>query len=141
MKKKKTVLFICSHNAARSQIAEGYLRARYNEQYKAFSAGIHPSRLSTTAVMLMKEVGVDISGQRSKSISGFLKKHMDYVVTVCDTAEETCPVFPLAGKTIHVGFPNPASLSGPDEVVLGEFRRIRDDIMSFIDKEFGPVPG
>jgi arsenate reductase len=137
MKQKETVLFICSHNAARSQMAEGYLRARYGERYEVFSAGIHPSRVSNTAIMLMKEVGVDISGQRSKNITGFSEQAMDYVVTVCNEVNEECPVFPRAGKRISAGFPNPAVLSGPDEEVLAKFRRIRDDIMTFIDNEVG----
>jgi arsenate reductase (thioredoxin) len=137
---KKRVLFICTHNSGRSQMAEGYLRARYGDRYEVFSAGTEPLPVSPYAVRVMAEIGVDISGQESKSLKEFIGVAMDIAVTVCDSAQKTCPAFPWAKRTIHHGVPDPGTLQGSDEEIMSGFRAIRDDIVEWIKTEFGSVP-
>jgi len=134
---KKTVLFICTHNSARSQMAEGFLRALYGLKYDAHSAGTEPSDVNPYAVKVMAEVGIDISMQKSKSITEFRGNYFDTIVTVCDHAKETCPYFPGGGKTIHKGFEDPSSFKGTDDETLIVFRQVRDDIKKWIDTDFG----
>lgn len=136
---KPKVLFICTHNAARSQMAEGYLRARYGDQYDAFSAGTEVSTVSPYAVRAMLEIGIDISQQRSKRLDEFDGKKMDIVVTVCDNAKAACPFFPGAKKTVHMSFPNPKGFTGSDDEVLEGFRTVRNEITRWIDAAFGQV--
>jgi arsenate reductase (thioredoxin) len=136
---KINVLFICTHNAARSQMAEGYLRAKYGDQYDAFSAGTEVSTVSLFAVRAMLEIGIDISHQRSKSLDEFDGKKMDIVVTVCDNAKAACPFFPGAKKTMHMSFPDPKGFTGSDEEVLAGFQKVRDEIIRWIDATFGQV--
>jgi arsenate reductase len=137
MKEKQRVLFICTQNAGRSQMAEGYLRACYGDRFDTFSAGTNPTAISRKAIQVMKEIGVDISGQRSKPLAEFAGKEMDIVITLCDHARGVCPVFPWAGKTITRVFPDPGSLSGNDEEILEGVRGIRDEIARWISREFG----
>jgi arsenate reductase len=137
MTEKKKILFICTANAARSQMAEGYLRAKYGNRYEAFSAGTRQSRISPRAITVMKEIGIDISGHRSKLVDEYFGNLMDVVVTVCDKARETCPFFPGAKKVIHKGFFDPHLTPGTDEEVLEGYRRVRDEITAWIDTEFG----
>jgi arsenate reductase (thioredoxin) len=134
---KRRVLFICTHNAARSQMAEGYLRARYGDRYEVFSAGTEPLPVSPYAVRVMAEIGVDISGHESKSLGQFIGEEMDIAVTVCDSAQKTCPAFPWAKRTIHHGFPDPGTLRGSEGEILAGFRAIRNDLTEWIDTEFG----
>jgi arsenate reductase len=136
---KAKVLFICTHNAARSQMAEGYLRTKYENRFDAFSAGTEISTVSSNAIQVMKEIGIDISQQRSKSLDEFDGNKMDIVVTVCDNAKAACPFFPGAKKTIHMSFPDPKGFTGSDEVVLEGFRKVRDEITRWIDATFGQV--
>ncbi len=136
---KTNVLFICTHNAARSQMAEGYLRAKYGDRFEAFSAGTEVSIVSPYAIRVMKEIGIDISQQRSKNLDEFDGKKMDLAVTVCDNAKAACPFFPGAKKTLHMSFPDPKSFTGSDDVVLEGFRKVRDDISRWIDATFGQV--
>lgn len=137
MTEKKRVLFICTHNAARSQMAEGYLRGRYGDRYDAFSAGTSPASISPLAIRVMAEIGIDISAQRSKPLSDFFRKEMDTVVTVCDMAHGVCPAFPWTKESIHAEFPDPEVLTGTaDEIIIG-FRQIRDAITEWIDIKFG----
>ena len=131
------VLFICTHNAGRSQMAEGYLRAHYGDRYEAFSAGTVVSTVSPLTVRVMKEVGVDISNQRSKDLGAFIGEEMDVVATVCDAAAATCPMFPGAKRTIHASFPDPSAATGTEEERLAVFRSIRDEIAAWIDATFG----
>jgi arsenate reductase len=132
----KQVLFICTHNAARSQMAEGYLRARYGDRYEAFSAGTVASTLNHLTVRVMAEIGIDISAQRSKDLGEFIGEKMDMVVTVCDAAAATCPMFPGAKRTIHASFPDPSAATGTEEERLAAFRAIRDEIAAWIDATF-----
>jgi arsenate reductase len=134
---KTNVLFICTHNAARSQMAEGYLRARYGDRYDAFSAGTEASTISPYAVRAMLEIGIDISQHRSKSLEEFDDQKMDIVVTVCDNAKAACPFFPGAKKTSHMSFRDPKSFTGSDEEMLAGFRMVKNDITKWIDATFG----
>ncbi|MEN6342278.1 MAG: arsenate reductase ArsC [Methanospirillum sp.] len=133
----KRVLFICTHNAGRSQMAEGYLRARYGDRYEAFSAGTVASTVSPLTVRVMSELGIDISDQRSKDLDAFIDTEMDVVVTVCDAAAAACPMFPGAKRTIHASFPDPGAATGTDEERLAAFRSVRDEIAAWIDASFG----
>jgi arsenate reductase (thioredoxin) len=134
---KKKVLFVCNRNAARSQMAEGYLRARYGDRFEAFSAGAQASRLSSHAVRVMGEIGIDISGHRSKDLTEFFGKEMDLVVTVCDTAAKVCPAFPWTKKILHLNFTDPASFTGTEEEITAGFRTVRDEMTGWIDRTFG----
>ncbi|TAJ44071.1 arsenate reductase ArsC [Methanofollis fontis] len=135
---KKRVLFVCTHNAGRSQMAEGYLNARYGERYEACSAGTEPREgLNSCAVRAMAEIGIDISAQRSKHISTFAGEEMDVLVAVCEAG--TCPLFPWAKETVQRSFPDPARLSGSEEEIMEGVRRIRDAIAAWIDGTFGAV--
>lgn len=134
---KRTVLFVCTHNSARSQMAEGLLNSLYGYKYQAYSAGTEPSSVNLPAVHVMSEIGIEISMQRSKSINEFMEHKFDYVITVCDHANETCPLFPGGMKRLHKSFEDPASFEGNKADTLSEFRRIRDEIKDWITKEFG----
>jgi len=136
---KRKVLFICTHNSARSQMAEGLLRTMYGDRYEAYSAGIKPTGVHPLAVRVMAEIGIDISHHRSKSVVEFLGAEFDYVVTVCDRAKESCPFFPGAREYIHVGFDDPAGFSGTEEESLSVFRRVRDEIKKWILETFGGI--
>jgi arsenate reductase (thioredoxin) len=133
---KKRVLFVCTHNAARSQMAEGLLRAPYGELYEVFSAGTEHASVSPYAVKVMSEIGIDMGAHRSKSVQEFLGQQFDYVVTVCDQAKEACPYFPGGKKILHQSFADPSGLTGTEEEITEGFRRIRDEIKSWIENEF-----
>jgi arsenate reductase len=126
------VLFLCTHNSARSQMAEGLLRARGGPRYEVFSAGTHPRSIHPLAVKVMAELGIDISeaaGHYAKGIEEFANKPpMDLVVTVCDDAAEECPFFPNARRQEHWGFPDPSAATGTEEERLAVFRQVRDAI-------------
>jgi arsenate reductase len=122
------VLFLCTHNSARSQIAEGLLRARGGQAYEAFSAGTEATALRPEAIQVMGELGIDIAAQRSKTLQRYLGEQFDWVVTVCDRARETCPVFPGAQRTLHWDFDDPSAATGGDAERLAVFRRVRDQI-------------
>lgn len=134
---KRKVLFICTHNSARSQMAEGYVNARYSDRYEGFSAGTDVTKVHPLAIRVMNEIGIDISHQKSKELEEFFDYEIDTVVTVCDGANAVCPMFPGAKETIHVSFPDPSSATGTEDIQLEMFRRVRDDILSFIDQQFG----
>lgn len=125
---KHKILFLCTGNSCRSQMAEGFLRHLANEDFDARSAGIDPKGLNPDAVNVMREVGIDISGQRSKHAGEFFKEHFPYVITVCDKARESCPVFPGAVKYLHWSLEDPAAAQGTREERLKVFRRVRDEI-------------
>jgi arsenate reductase len=138
-KEKKRVLFICTHNAARSQMAEGLVRALYGNRYEVFSAGTDPGIVSPFAIKVMAEIGLDISSHYSKSIQEFSNQSFDYVVTVCDHAKESCPFFPGGKKILHQSFEDPSSLTGTEEEIMAGFRRIRNAIRSWIENEFSKM--
>lgn len=132
----KKVLFICTHNASRSQMAEGFLRVLKGDRYEAFSAGTEPRGVNPCAVRVMAEAGVDLSGHRSKSIDAFRGVSFDEVFTVCDSARESCPFFPGGARRGHRSFPDPSLLEGTEEEVLAGFRFVRDAIRAWIEEEF-----
>jgi arsenate reductase len=132
----KRVLFICTHNSARSQMAEGILNAFHGDKYEGFSAGVTPTKVNPYVIRVMAEIGVDISGNRSKSIEEFRGKNFNYVVTVCDGAREACPFFP-GEKVIHQSFEDPSQFKGSDEEILKQVRKVRDEIRKWIRKTFG----
>ena len=123
---KKRVLILCTGNSCRSQMAEGFLRHYGSGKFEAFSAGTKPSTVNETAIKVMKEAGVDISGQRSKNVSEYLNEPFDYVISVCDNAKESCPVMPGVAARLHWPFPDPPHDKEINEGVLDEFRKVRD---------------
>jgi arsenate reductase len=145
--KKKKVLFLCTHNSARSQIAEGLLRDLYGERYEASSAGVEATAVHPLAVSVMEEIGIDISGQRSKASSELDDIVFDVAVTVCDRARQACPVcttdielplrLPKAREVVHRSFKDPAAVTGTEEEELRAFRRARDEIRAWIVETFG----
>jgi arsenate reductase len=128
----KKVLFLCTHNSARSQIAEGLMKQLFNDKYEVYSAGTEPSQINPYAVRVMKEIGIDISQHESKSVQKFLNDHFDYVITVCDRAKESCPVFYNANNVLHHDFIDPSSFTGTEEETLQKFREVRDQIKEYI---------
>src|SRR5579872_3212510 len=122
------VLILCTGNSARSQMAEGLLRHDGGASFEVASAGTKPSHVRPEAIAAMGEIGIDISTQRSKSVDEFAGQAFDYVITVCDNARESCPVFPAKTRRIHWSLDDPAAVQGADEQRLAEFRRVRDQL-------------
>ena len=136
---KSTVLFVCTHNSSRSQMAEGLLRHLYGDHYEVYSAGTEPGGVSPFAIFAMDEIGIDIRHHTSKDVGKFLSMNLDTVVTVCDSAREHCPFVP-ARSNIHYRFEDPRTVSGSDEEKLVAFRHVRDQIQTWIEKYFNPHP-
>jgi arsenate reductase (thioredoxin) len=132
---KKRVLILCTGNSARSQMAEGLLRHDAGERFDVESAGTKPSIIRPEAIAAMKELGIDISGHRSKHVDEFEGQRFDYVITVCDDAKEACPMFFGAAKRLHHSFDDPAALNGTEPERLTVFRRVRDEMEEHI-REF-----
>ena len=130
---KKRVLFLCTHNSARSQMAEGMLGHFAGERFESFSAGTEATHVRPEAIEAMREVGVDISGQRSETLDRYLGEPFDYVVTVCDDANEACPVFPGAKRRLHWSLPDPSAV--PGEGRMEAFQSVRDRIRGLIESE------
>lgn len=128
MEDKKRVLILCTGNSARSQMAEGLLRRDGAGRFEVESAGVIESFVRPQAIAAMDEIGIDITGHRSKSVDEFDGREFDYVITVCDNAKESCPVFPGKTQRIHWSFDDPAEAEGSDEEKLAVFRRVRDEI-------------
>jgi arsenate reductase len=124
----RKVLFLCTGNSCRSQMAEGWLRHLAGDRAQVFSAGTKPAGLNPMAVAVMRESGIDISGHHSKHVNDLMKEDFLFVITVCDSAREACPVFPGALYQLHWSFEDPAGAIGTDEEKLGVFRRVRDEI-------------
>lgn len=129
---KQSVLFLCTGNSCRSQMAEGLLRRLAGDRYEAASAGTHPVGLNPGAVEVMREIGIDISGHRSKSLAEFDGRRFDHVITVCDRAQESCPLLPGATSVLHWSFEDPAAATGSNEERHAVFRRVRDEIEQFV---------
>ena len=136
---KRRVLFLCTGNSARSQMAEGLLRHYGGERFDVHSAGTRPSHVNPFAVEAMRELGIDISTHWSKSVDEFTGQAFDYVITVCDRASEECPVFPAETRRVHWGFEDPAAVEGLDAEKLAVFRRVRDKIANRM-KGFAEAP-
>ncbi|NWJ48862.1 MAG: arsenate reductase ArsC [Chloroflexi bacterium] len=126
------VLFLCTHNSARSQIAEGLLRAMGGDRFEALSAGTEVTFVRPLAIKSMEELGIDISGHRSKVLTEYLNQPIDYVITVCDAANESCPVFPNARHRLHWSFPDPSRATGSEEAQLATYREVRNAIQARI---------
>lgn len=129
---KPRVLFLCTGNSCRSQMAEGLLRSVAGDRYEVESAGTEPVGLNPGAVAAMRELGIDIAGQRSKSLAQFLDQRFDYVITVCDRAREACPTFSAADARLHWSFEDPAGAQGSVEDRRAVFRRVRDEIADHV---------
>jgi arsenate reductase len=129
---KKRVLILCTGNSARSQMAEGLLEHDAGDRFEVESAGTKPGRVRPEAIAVMKELGIDISGHRSKRVDEFQGQSFDYVLTVCDNANESCPVFPGHAERIHKAFEDPAAFQGTEEARLALFRRVRNEIRDYL---------
>lgn len=132
---KPRILFLCTGNSCRSQMAEGWLRQLHGERFASLSAGVDPHGMNPLAIKAMAEAGVDISGQKSENIDLYLDGSLDYVFTVCDRAHESCPLFPGDAKVIHVGFDDPprlAASAATEEEAMAHYRRVRDEIRDFV---------
>jgi arsenate reductase len=140
MTTKTRVLFVCTANAARSQMAEALLKMKYGDRFEVFSAGTRQAKVSTRATEVMQEIGIDISQHRSKTLAEFSGASFDLAVTLCDNAHAICPVISGAKKTIHHGFTDPHLTPGTDEAVIDGYRRVRNEIAAWIDVEFGNFP-
>ena len=129
------VLFLCTHNSARSQMAEGLLRHLAGERFEAHSAGTEATHVRPLAIRAMDEIGIDVSGQESKTLDRYLGERFDYVITVCDEANEACPFFPGANNRLHWSFEDPSQATGSEEERLKVFQRVRDEIRERIEQE------
>ena len=134
---KKKVLFLCTHNSCRSQMAEGLVNHYLGDYCQAFSAGTEATRVNPLAAQVLAELGIDISGHRSKTLDEFVGQSFDYVITLCGDANEQCPLFFGGVQRLHQGFEDPSRLIGSVEEVLPEFRRVRDEIKEWAVKYFG----
>jgi arsenate reductase len=130
--RRKRILVLCTGNSARSQMAEGLLRHDAGDRFDVESAGMDPGRVRPEAITVMKEIGVDISAHRSKHVDEFAGQQFDYVLTVCDNANESCPVLPGLGERLHRSFEDPAALQGDEQQRLATFRRVRDEIRDYL---------
>jgi len=131
---KIKVLFLCTGNSCRSQIAEGWARHFKSDVIEAYSAGVAPGGINTRAINVMAEIGVDISRQTPKHVDNLLGIDFDYAVTLCDDAREHCPVFAGEAKLIHRAFKDPSFMTGSEEEIMAAFRKLRDEIRAFVEK-------
>ncbi|HEV7664039.1 MAG TPA: arsenate reductase ArsC [Chloroflexota bacterium] len=132
---RRRVLFLCTHNSARSQMAEGLLRQLGGSRFEAFSAGTEATHVRPLAIRAMQEIGIDISGQESKTLERYLSQRFDAVITVCDQANEACPVFFGATERLHWSFPDPSQATGREDEQLAVYRQLRDAIRERIESE------
>ncbi len=135
MTEKPRVLFLCTHNSARSQMAEGMLRDLAEDRFEVHSAGTEVTHVRPQAMKVMDEIGIDIAGQNSKTLNRYMGEPFDYVITVCDEANEACPFFPGAKNRLHWSLEDPSQATGSEEERLGVFRRVRDEIRERIEQE------
>lgn len=139
MKNKHTILFLCTHNSCRSQMAEGLVNHYLGDRFQAYSAGTEATRVNLLAIRVMARLGINISGHRSKTMDEFAGEQFDYVITLCGDANEKCPLFFGGVKRIHMGFSDPSKATGSDEDILAEFRRVRDEIKDWVINYFGGI--
>lgn len=132
----KKILILCTGNSARSQMAEGLLQHICQGKYEIFSAGTKPSSVRPEAIKVLQEIEIDISNNRSKSVDEFVNEEMDYVLTVCDNAQENCPYFPARTELIHHSFADPAEIEGDETTRLSAFRNVRDEIKKYLQDDF-----
>lgn len=136
MSEKKKILILCTGNSARSQMAEGLLKHITKNVYDINSAGTKPSIVRPEAIEVLAELGIDISNNRSKSVAEFVNDEIDYVLTVCHNAKETCPYFPAKRRLIHYSFDDPAETEGDERTRLASFRKVRDEIKEYFETDF-----
>jgi arsenate reductase len=134
MNVKKKILFLCTHNAARSQMAEGFVNALHADRYQAYSAGSEPADVHPCAIEVMAEQGIDIASQRAKSVDEYDSASFDYVVTMCANAQENCPIFPGGVEYLHHAFVNPGSIPAPDYDRCASGRHVRDQIKEWLEE-------
>ena len=134
---KQRILFLCTHNSCRSQMAEGLLRHDLGDRYEVFSAGTEATRVNPRAIQSMAELGIDIASQYSKTLDQFLHQPFDCVVTLCGDANEKCPLFVGGVERMHVGFDDPSRTTGSEEEIMADFRRVRDEIRVRLQELFG----
>lgn len=140
MSAKQRVLILCTGNSARSQMAEGLLRHDAGDRFEVYSAGTQPAPVRPEAIAVLREIGIDISRPCSKHVGEFKRQHFDVVLTVCDHAKESCPVFFGTATSVHYNFEDPSALSGGAEERLAAFRRVRDEIRKFLGECFSFKP-
>lgn len=144
MSDKKNVLVLCTGNSCRSQLLHGYLQQLLGDRASVYSAGVEVHGLNPRAVRVMAEDGVDIAQHTSNHVDEYAAVPFDYVLTVCDHANEVCPVFPSTAKKLHHNFPDPAKATGSEEEIMGQFRQVRDQVkqyaQEFAQREFTPAP-
>lgn len=128
------ILFLCTHNSCRSQMAEGLVNHHLGDRFLAFSAGTEATQVNPLAAMVLAELGIDLSGHRSKTIDEFSSQPFEHVITLCGSAKEKCPLFFGGVQRVHIGFDDPSRLPGTTEEVLPEFRRVRDEILHTLTK-------
>jgi arsenate reductase (thioredoxin) len=133
------VLFLCTHNSARSQMAEGLLRALGGDRFEAHSAGTEATQVRPLAITVMHELGIDISKQASKALDRYVEQRFDHVITVCDDANESCPIFPNATHRMHWSLPDPSQATGTEAQQLAVYRAVRDDLRARIESELLPA--
>ena len=129
---KQRILILCTGNSARSQMAEGLLRHEADDRFEVFSAGTKPGQVRPEAIAVMRELGIDLSGHRSKHVDEFAGQAFDYVLTVCDNAKESCPIYPGHTNRLHRSFDDPAAVQGSEPDRLAVFRRVRDEIRNYL---------
>jgi len=125
---RQRAIFVCTHNSARSQMAEGMLRAWAGDRFEVLSAGTEAAHVRPESIAVMRELGIDISGHASKTLEPFLDESFDWLITVCDQAAETCPTLPGVDRRLHWSVPDPSGVEGDEEARLAAFRRARDDL-------------
>ena len=139
MNDKKNILILCTGNSARSQMAEGLLKHICSDEYEIQSAGTKPSIVRPEAIKVLAEMGIDISNNRSKSVDEYVDRVIEYVLTVCDNAQENCPYFPARTRLIHRSFRDPAEIVGDEERRMAAFRSVRDEIREYLESDFVKV--
>lgn len=137
---RPSVVFVCTHNSARSQMAEGYLRHAHGDRFRAFSAGTERTHVRPLAIQAMNDLGIDISGHTSKTLDDLADVQKDYVITVCDSAREACPVVTAREAVMHESFPDPSAATGTEDERLEQFRSVRDSLIQWIDRTFADKP-
>jgi arsenate reductase len=138
---KKKVLLLCTHNSCRSQMAEGIVNHYLGNRFQAYSAGTEATRVNPLAIRVLAELGIDISGHRSKTLDEFAGEKFDYVITLCGSAHEQCPLFFGGVERVHIGFDDPSEVTGTPEEILSEFRRVRDEIHLRLEEFFAADGG
>lgn len=136
---KKKVLFLCTHNSCRSQMAEGIINHYLGDRFQAYSAGTEATRVNPLAIHVLAELGIDISGHRSKTLDEFAGETFDYIITLCGNANEQCPLFFGGVRRVHIGFDDPSQAEGTPDGILREFRRVRDEIKTTLVEFFADV--